>query len=190
MVCRSFSFIFILTNHIYVDLTFFIGISLYELVFFIGYLSKKYLDDRNIPFTVGAQHRDELVLCRKHSCLVTHDDIAGQQMHYQADKAALLAATALVQDFSEKELEEDAKLLKKADQKLLRDDAAAKKKAAEAIRRAALTPEEVAEERKVLKEKTSTAKLAKEAKVREDVVLIEAARQRKVAVQIVNQIVF
>ena len=152
-------------------------------------MSRAYLDNKNIPFTVGAQDRDNLVLCRKHSCLVTHAQIAGEQMSYQAEKAAQVAAAALVQDVSEKELEEDAKLLKKADQKKLRDDVAAKKKEIELIRRAGRTPEQVAQEKMLAKDKASTDKLAKELKAKEDMEKIEAARARKVAVQIVNQIV-
>ena len=150
-------------------------------------MSKAYLDGRNIPYTVEAQDRDNLVFCRKHSCLVTHDQIAGEQMSYQAEKAALVAAAALVQNVSEKELEEDAKLVKKADQKQVRDEAAAKKKELECLRRAALTPEALAEEKKLAKAKASMAKLAKVVKANEEMEKIEAARARQVAIAIVNQ---
>jgi len=118
-----------------------------------------------------------------------HAQIAGEQMSYQAEKAAQVAAAALVQDVSEKQLEEDAKLLNKADQKKLRDDVAAKKKEIELIRRAGRTSEQVAQEKMLAKDKASTVKLAKELKAKEDMEKIEAARARKVAVQIVNQIV-
>ena len=152
-------------------------------------MSKAFLDDKNIPFTLGAQDRDNLVLCRKHSCLVTHSQIAGEQMTYQAERAAQVAAAALVQDVSEKELLEDAKLLKKADEKKIRDDVAAKKKELELIRRAARSPEQVADEKRLAKDKAATAKLAKELKGKEDVEKIEAARARKEALHIVNLIV-
>ena len=152
-------------------------------------MSKAFLDDKNILFTLGAQDRDNLVLCRKHSCLVTHSQIAGEQMTYQAERAAQVAAAALVQDVSEKELQEDAKLLKKADEKKIRDDVAAKKKELEIIRKAARTPEEIAEEKKLAKEKATSVKLAKELKGKEDMEKIEAARARKEAAQIVNLMV-
>ena len=108
---------------------------------------------------------------------------------YQAEKAAQVAAAALVQDVSEKELEEDAKLLKKADEKKVRDDVAAKKKEVELIRRAGRTPEQVAHEKKLAKDKAATVKLAKELKAKQDIEKIEAARARSVAIQIVHNIV-
>ena len=110
-------------------------------------------------------------------------------MTYQAERAAQVAAAALVQDVSEKELQEDAKLLKKADEKKIRDDVAAKKKELEIIRKAARTPEEIAEEKKLAKEKATSVKLAKELKGKEDMEKIEAARARKEAAQIVNLMV-
>ena len=110
-------------------------------------------------------------------------------MTYQAEKAAQVAAAALVQDVSEKELLEDAKLLKKADEKKIRDDVAAKKKELELIRRAGRSPEQVADEKRLAKDKAATAKLAKELKGKEDMEKIEAARARKEALHIVNLIV-
>ena len=153
---------------------------------FIGFLSKDYLDSRNIPFTVGAIDRDNVVLCRQHSCLVTHANIANRQILYQQDKAAAIAAACLVQTITQKEIAEDGKLLKKADAKKAKDDATAKKKQDESDRRALLTMEELAQEKNIAKDKAATVKVAKLAKLQEDNLKIQLARARKAALEIVQ----
>ena len=105
------------------------------------------MDAHNIPSTPGSTNREGLVLCRKHSCLVTHDNTVCTELTYQQDKINAKNAADSGLDLTAKKLQDASKLIEKVEQKKAKDAALAAAAASEVLRKSLLSKEQLAAER-------------------------------------------
>ena len=107
-----------------------------------------------------------MVLCRKHSCLITHDNTVRNEQRYLKDKILAKEAADSGLNLSVKALQEAAKLVGKVDAKKSKDAAAAAATASEQLRKSLLSKEELEVERQD-KLKQRRAKVAANKSLRE-----------------------
>ena len=129
------------------------------------------MDELKIPTTFGSTNREELVLCRKHSCLITHDNTVRREQSYLQDKINAKHAAESGLELGEKSQKEYAKLIEKTKQKQAKEAATLAAAAAEQLRKSSLSKEELEAERveksRLARLKTAANKIAKELKERE-----------------------